>query len=134
MSEDADLTGRGADILLPPQGNPFKSPSGGDSPADLTPAEVEARIGPPAGQAKAAAAGAPGAEKGVGGLEEPADLSPEDIAAMFPSTQDERNAIPDAEPAPLPLTPGQIEAMTADTSNAPPADHLHRGQTTGAGR
>ncbi len=83
MSDDANLTGRGADILLPPQGNPFKRPPESDSSAADP------------GMGKAALAGAPAAvEDGVGGVEEPADLSPADIAAMFPATQDERNTVP----------------------------------------
>ena len=98
MSEEFNLTDKGADILLPPQGNPFKSAPAGEAAAD-----------------KAA---------GAGGLEEPIDLSPADIAAMFPSTQDERNDVPpppkphvlmaEDDPAPAPLTPEQIAEMVAD--------------------
>lgn len=90
MSDDTSVVGKGAEIMLPPQGNPFKkdqspkaskgagAPSG-DEPADLSPADVAAKFGSPAGSD-----------------EEPMDLSPEDIAARFPSTADERNAVPSA--------------------------------------
>jgi hypothetical protein len=97
MSEDSNLTDKGADILLPPQGNPFKSA--------------------PEGKAV-------GASDGAGDSDEPADLSPADVAAMFPSTQDERNNVPppadppvltaDDDPPPPALTPEQIAEMVAD--------------------
>jgi hypothetical protein len=98
MSDDANITGRGAEIMLPPQGNPFKAMDANE-PTDLSPVEVESQLNPAFGSlesamGKTALAGEAEAQDGVGGIEEPTDLTPADIAAMFPSSQDERNAVP----------------------------------------
>ena len=101
MSNDANITGRGADIMLPPQGNPFKSNPEAIEPADLTPAEVESQLGSSfgslatPGMGQALAVGEADMSDGVGGIEEPTDLTPADLAAMFPASPDERNTLPE---------------------------------------
>ncbi|MBI5828493.1 MAG: hypothetical protein HZB20_02880, partial [Chloroflexi bacterium] len=79
MSDEADITGKGRDIMLPPEGNPF----------DKSAAAQGTRAGK--------AASAPAAEAGEAAMnaaQEPHDLSPEDIAAMFPSAHTDRDTIP----------------------------------------
>jgi len=107
MSDEANIVGKGHEILLPPQGNPFDRNKGGepmaktkaapaDEPRDLSPADIAARF-----------AGPDPAPMGVVG-DEIMDLTPEDIAARFPTHHDDRNRIPgvaDDEPVLPPVSP-----------------------------
>lgn len=116
MSDDSTIIGRGREVLLPPQGNPFTKGGSGEEPKDLSPTEIAARFG---GTTPAALAGE--------SANEPTDLQPEDIAALFPSSHDERNAIPRAAaeasspPAVADLSPADIAAMfPAPAETTPP--------------
>jgi hypothetical protein len=84
MSDEADIRGKGSEILLPSRGNPFKKGGPADEPKDLNPAELSAQFD---GAEVDASAGMPA-------LAEPADLSPAEVAALFPASADERNLIP----------------------------------------
>jgi hypothetical protein len=81
MSAESSVAGKGAEIMLPPQGNPFKKDQSAKATkaGAATPAEDAPRDLSPAGAD-----------------EEPMDLTPEDIAARFPSAHDERNVLPSA--------------------------------------
>lgn len=116
MSDDSTIIGRGREVLLPPQGNPFKKGGSGEEPKDLSPTEIAARFG---GTTPAALAGE--------SVNEPTDLQPEDIAALFPSSHDERNVIPGAAAeaaspsAVADLSPADIAAMfPAPAETTPP--------------
>ncbi|MBI3241573.1 MAG: hypothetical protein HYZ49_04690 [Chloroflexi bacterium] len=117
MSDEANILGKGREILLPPQGNPFdrnkdREPMAktgaipADEPQDLSPADLVARFARP----DPAPMGAIG--------DEPMDLTPEDLAARFPSHHDDRNKIPgmgDGEPVGPSLPP-----QPSMSANAPP--------------
>lgn len=104
MSDESSVAGKGAEIMLPPQGNPFKKDE---------PPKASKSVGTPA-------EGVPPA----GLEEEPMDLTPEDIAARFPSTQDERNAVPvasgDAAASVETATSGDVATPGVVDSARPP--------------
>src|SRR5574341_174201 len=121
MSDEANIIGKGREILLPPQGNPFKKENTADEPKDLSPAEIAARFGGASAEPTAS----------VGGTGEPSDLSPADVAALFPATADERNALPSLEASraqaadldsvvPPSLSSGEVAAMLAEQSAGTP--------------
>lgn len=103
MSDESSIVGRGHEILLPPQGNPFDRGQGreqaarplpANEPQDLSPADIAARFG----------GVGPGGAGPVDAGDEPVDLTPDDLAARFPSYHDDRNKIPGAAddvPAPV---------------------------------
>lgn len=108
MSDESTITGRGREVLLPPQGNPFKKEGSGEEPRELSPAEIAARFG---GTTAASPVGESTAE--------PADLKPEDVAALFPSTHDERNVIPGAVEETAAASTAALSS--ADIAATPPA-------------
>jgi hypothetical protein len=114
MSDESSIVGRGREILLPPQGNPFARDQAArqlpaDEPQDLSPADIAARF-----------AAAEPADAG----DEPVDLTPDDLAARFPSHHDDRNKIPGAAdddlpppvsmPGPAPRRIGKIDEGLAE--------------------
>lgn len=129
MSDDsANIKGRGREILLPPEGNPFDKsaasrsammgkagrPAAPDEPQDLSPSNLGLAFGDMDDEIK--------------------DLTPDDMAARFPSLHDDRNVVPGAaadEPAPAPplmrtgAKPFGAPVETASSDNAlsatPPA-------------
>lgn len=109
MSDNPTIAGKGRSILLPPEGNPFDKnappPVGDSAPAE----ESQPRYG------KAAFAPQP-SEFG----EEPMDLTPADIAALYPSSHDDRNAVPGASAEPA--GPGIRKSKSSFIPETPPAD------------
>lgn len=118
MSDESSIVGRGREILLPPQGNPFNRDQGrepaarqlpADEPQDLSPADIAARFA---------------AAEPVDVGDEPVDLTPDDLAARFPSHHDDRNKIPGAAdddtptpvsmPGPAPRRIGKVDEGLAE--------------------
>ncbi len=85
MSDDsANIKGRGREILLPPEGNPF----------DKSPATRAAMMGK-AGRPAVPDESQDFSPADFGDMDdEVKDLTPDDIAARFPSSHDDRNVIP----------------------------------------
>lgn len=123
-SKDDSVQGKGAEILLPPRGNPFTGqPPAVQTPGDeaypagaeLTtpPLEAAVPLEPPTAVPGAAAA--------------PRDLSPEDLAALFPS-QPTEEADPLAGVKPVDLTalptPGDLTQVAPAAAEPAPEDLL----------
>jgi hypothetical protein len=90
--DEGSLQGQGSSVMLPSRGNPF-------------PVEAQGTEG-----TEGLSGGEPGA------LPDPHDLSPDDLAAMFPSSQDEREApVGDATASPS----IGASAMTAESEAQP---------------
>ncbi len=103
MSDEADIIGKGRDIMLPPEGNPFDK-----SAAAQGTRAGKAAFAPAVGAADAA-------DAAMNAAEEPHDLGPEDVAAMFPSAHADRDTIPGAR-----AVAGKI-AIGGDGGDAIPA-------------
>lgn len=88
MPNDASLTGKGRDILLPKHGNPFKKTDSVESAAAITTAD------------------------------EPLEVSPADLAARFPSAHDDRNILPTTTNAARDLAPGDVATLFASSGDA----------------
>lgn len=110
MSDNPTIAGKGREILLPPEGNPFDR-EGGRASSD----DTARYFGKTASSPTVAGFG-----------DEPMDLAPEDIAARFPSEPDERNAIPGAPSEPQrPMIKEAAKSSfipqpSADAANASP--------------
>jgi len=131
MSDTQDLgsvKGQGASIMLPARGNPFGSETGVEaSPemvyavgAEAAPAAVEATPEPlPEMGAGLAEVSAPAMQEAPA-LPEPHDLSPEDLAAMFPSTPSGQDISAESM---TPLTTADLKSATAMGADADLVDH-----------
>jgi len=134
--DTASLRGRGADILLPAKGNPFGS---GETPAaPETVFSIGAEANAPQGLPEMPMGGLP--EMPMGGspdagmtsfdisatgpeppaAPEPTDLTPEDLAAMFPSSHDDRSLAPESI---TPVSEADLKASTLMGSDAELAGH-----------
>ena len=120
MPNDASLTGKGRDILLPKHGNPFKKTDSIESSSAITTAD------------------------------EPLEVSPADLAARFPSAHDDRNILPTSSNAARDLAPGDVATLFANsgvaasssatikstaaapTAASPGSEPIHRSQSMGA--
>lgn len=126
MNDDtANIKGRGREILLPPEGNPFDKSAAArsammskaaralpDESQDLAPADLATNFADMDDEIK--------------------DLTPDDIAARFPSSHDDRNVIPGAaaDAPPImrkganPFAPPVETTPTDNAFGAPPVDVL----------
>ena len=120
MPNEASLTGKGRDILLPKHGNPFKKTDSPESSAAITTAA------------------------------EPLEVSPADLAARFPSAHSDRNVLPTTANAARDLAPADVATLfassgaaasssatikstaAAPTAASPESEPIHRSQTMGA--
>jgi len=114
MPNDASLTGKGRDILLPKHGNPFKKTDSPESPSAITTTD------------------------------EPLEVSPADLAARFPSAHDDRNILPTSSNATRDLAPSDVATLfassgaaasssaTIKSTAAAESEPVHRSQTMGA--
>jgi len=119
MPNDASLTGKGRDILLPKHGNPFKKTDSAESTSAIITAD------------------------------EPSEVSPADLAARFPSAHNDRNILPTSSKAARDLAPSDVatlfgssgaaassSATIKSTAAAPAAasgsEPIHRSKSMGA--
>lgn len=120
MPNDASLTGKGRDILLPKHGNPFKKTGSAEPTSAITTAN------------------------------EPSEISPADLAARFPSAHSDRNILPTSSSAARDLAPSDVAKLfgssgaavsssatikstaAAPVTASPGSEPIHRSQSMGA--
>ncbi len=120
MPNDASLTGKGRDILLPKHGNPFKKTGSAEPTSAITTAN------------------------------EPSEISPADLAARFPSAHSDRNILPTSSSAARDLAPSDVAKLfgssgaaasssatikstaAAPAAASPGSEPIHRSQSMGA--
>jgi hypothetical protein len=120
MPNDASLTGKGRDILLPKHGNPFKKTDSAESTSAIITAD------------------------------EPSEVSPADLAARFPSAHSDRNVLPTTTNVARDLAPSDVANLfassgaaasssatikstaAAPTAATPGSEPIHRSQSMGA--
>ena len=122
--DPGSVQGRGADIMLPARGNPFEPEAPASAPEAIyaVGAEMTAEAAPPDMEAVAELVATAPVEMPASvemseptGMPEPHDLSPEDLAAMFPSAHAEREVSPESL---APVTAEDLKSATAMGSDA----------------